>query len=133
MAVGAAMEQRVGGRLHQQRIERAARPAMTLRELVERGRVHNVMRLYWGKQLLPMLPDPREAFDFAVEMMDRYALDGRDPNTYTGVGWCFGLHDQPFPERAIFGKVRPMGLGALKKRFDVEAYAGGARQGSLLG
>jgi deoxyribodipyrimidine photo-lyase len=55
-------------------------------------------------------------------MMDRYALDGRDPNTYTGVGWCFGLHDRPFPERKIYGTVRPMGLGALKKRFDIKKY-----------
>jgi deoxyribodipyrimidine photo-lyase len=103
------------------------------RDLVDHGRMHNVMRMYWGKQLLPLLPSPRAAFDFGVAMMDRYALDGRDPNTYTGVGWCFGLHDQPFPERAIFGKVRPMGLGALKKRFDVEAYARGVRQPSLFG
>jgi deoxyribodipyrimidine photo-lyase len=118
-------------------LERAASPDRVWnaaqRDLVEHGRMHNVMRMYWGKQLLPLLASPREAFDFAVAMMDRYALDGRDPNTYTGVGWCFGLHDQPFPERAIFGKVRPMGLGALKKRFDVEAYARGVRQPSLLG
>lgn len=103
------------------------------RELVEKGRIHNVMRMYWGKQLLLLLPTPRRAFEFGVAMMDKYALDGRDPNTYTGVGWCFGLHDQPFPERAIFGKVRPMGTGALKKRFDVDAYVRGAAQGRLLG
>lgn len=92
------------------------------RELVLRGRIHNVMRMFWGKRIVTLVKRPRDAFDFAVRMMDRYALDGRDPNTYAGVGWCFGLHDRPFPERAIFGTVRPMGLGALKKRFDVKAY-----------
>jgi deoxyribodipyrimidine photo-lyase len=103
------------------------------RELAQKGRIHNVMRMYWGKQLLLLLPTPKRAFDFGVAMMDKYALDGRDPNTYTGVGWCFGLHDQPFPERAIFGKVRPMGTGALKKRFDVDAYVRGVGQPRLLG
>lgn len=92
------------------------------RELLLFGRMHNVLRMYWGKRALTMVKRPRDAFEFLVRMMDRYALDGRDPNTYAGVGWCFGLHDRPFPERPIFGTVRPMGLGALKKRFDVCAY-----------
>jgi deoxyribodipyrimidine photo-lyase len=95
------------------------------RELVVRGRIHNVLRMFWGKRLLSLVAsaeDCEAAFDFGVRMFDRYALDGRDPNTYAGVGWCFGLHDQPFPERPIFGKVRPMGLGALARRFDVDAY-----------
>lgn len=93
------------------------------RELLTRGRIHNVLRMFWGKRILTMVKRPRDAFEFAVRMMDRYALDGRDPNTYAGVGWCFGLHDRPFPERPIFGTVRPMGLGALKKRFDIKRYA----------
>jgi deoxyribodipyrimidine photo-lyase len=92
------------------------------RELILRGRIHNVLRMFWGKRIVTMVKRPRDAFEFAVRMMDRYALDGRDPNTYAGVGWCFGLHDRPFPERPIFGTVRPMGLGALKKRFDVNSY-----------
>jgi deoxyribodipyrimidine photo-lyase len=92
------------------------------RELRVRGRMHNVLRMYWGKRLLELLPDPVTAFRFGVRMWDKYSLDGRDPNTYTGVGWCFGLHDQPFPERAIFGRVRPMGQGALKKRFQLGDY-----------
>ena len=91
-------------------------------ELLRRGRIHNVMRMFWGKRLLQLVRRPQEAFDFGVRMFDRYALDGRDPNTYAGVGWCFGLHDRPFPERPIFGTVRPMGRGALKKRFDIDDY-----------
>lgn len=93
------------------------------RELVLYGRIHNVLRMFWGKRLITMVKRPRDAFDLAVRLMDRYALDGRDPNTYTGVGWCFGLHDRPFPERAIYGTVRPMGIGALKKRFDPKEWA----------
>lgn len=92
------------------------------RELILFGRMPNVLRMYWGKQLLRMIADPKEAFEFGIRMFNQYSLDGRDPNTYTGVGWCFGLHDQPFPERAIFGKVRPMGLGAIEKRFKPERY-----------
>lgn len=92
------------------------------RELILRGRIHNVLRMFWGKRIVTLVKRPRDAFEFAIRMMDRYALDGRDPNTYAGVGWCFGLHDRPFPERAIYGTVRPMGHGALKKRFDVRAY-----------
>ena len=92
------------------------------RDLLTRGRMHNVLRMYWGKSLLTKIADPAEAFAFGARMFDRYALDGRDPNTYTGVGWCFGLHDRPFPERPIFGTVRPMGAGALKRRFDLREW-----------
>jgi deoxyribodipyrimidine photo-lyase len=93
------------------------------RELMIRGRMHNAVRMFWGKRLIQLCKRPRDAFELAVRCFDRYALDGRDPNTYAGIGWCFGLHDRPFPERAIYGTVRPMGTGALKKRFDVKAWA----------
>jgi deoxyribodipyrimidine photo-lyase len=93
------------------------------RELLLRGRIHNVLRMFWGKRLIQLCKRPRDAFELAVRCFDRYALDGRDPNTYAGIGWCFGLHDRPFPEREIFGTVRPMGLGAVKKRFDPKAWA----------
>ncbi|MBI2395906.1 MAG: deoxyribodipyrimidine photolyase [Deltaproteobacteria bacterium] len=92
------------------------------RELILRGRIHNVVRMFWGKRIITMVKRPRDAFELAVRMMDRYALDGRDPNTYAGVAWCFGLHDRPFPERPIFGTVRSMGVRALEKRFDVSRW-----------
>lgn len=94
-----------------------------MRELILRGRMHNAVRMFWGKRLIQLCKRPRDAFELAVRAFDRYALDGRDPNTYAGIGWCFGLHDRPFPERDIYGTVRPMGTGALKKRFDVKAWA----------
>jgi deoxyribodipyrimidine photo-lyase len=57
-----------------------------------------------------------------IDIHDRYALDGRDPNTYTNILWCFGLHDRPWTERPIFGQVRWMSLEGMKRKTDVDAY-----------
>jgi hypothetical protein len=57
-----------------------------------------------------------------IHIHDRYALDGRDPNTYANILWCFGLHDRPFGERPIFGQVRYMGLAGMRRKTDVHAY-----------
>ena len=92
------------------------------RELLQTGKIHGYMRMYWGKQFLQWTEDPEDAFRFALYLNNKYALDGRDPNSYAGVGWCFGLHDRPFPERPIFGKVRPMTGDGLRRRFPVETY-----------
>lgn len=77
-------------------------------ELVLLGRIHNYLRMYWGKRLLVWTARPEEALRIGLYLNNKYALDGRDPNSYAGVGWCLGLHDRPFPERPIFGKVRPL-------------------------
>ena len=53
---------------------------------------------------------------------NKYELDGRDPNSFTGIAWCFGTHDHPWQERAIFGKVRYMNAAGLKRKFDIAAY-----------
>lgn len=76
--------------------------------LIRTGRMHNYLRMYWGKRLLVWTAHPEEALRMGLYLNNMYALDGRDPNSYAGVGWCFGLHDRPFSERPIFGKVRPM-------------------------
>lgn len=76
--------------------------------LIRTGRMHNYLRMYWGKRLLVWTAHPEEALRMGLYLNNKYALDGRDPNSYAGVGWCFGLHDRPFSERPIFGKVRPM-------------------------
>lgn len=81
------------------------------------------MRMYWGKMILAWSADPREAFDTALWLNDRYALDGRDPNGWAGVAWCFGLHDRPWPPRPVFGTVRSMVAAGLRRKFDVDAYA----------
>ncbi len=92
-------------------------------EMRRRGTMHNYMRMYWGKKILEWNTDPRDAFAIARELNDRYELDGRDPNGWTGVAWCFGKHDRPWPERPIFGTVRYMNDSGLRRKFkSIEAY-----------
>ncbi len=91
-------------------------------ELRETGSMHPHMRMYWGKRLLAWGADPRQAFEQILRLNDRFFLDGRDANSYANVGWCFGLHDRPFPERAVFGKVRSMTAAGLKRKHDPDAY-----------
>lgn len=92
-------------------------------QLLRTGSIHNYMRMYWGKMILAWSRSPQEAFNTALDLNDRLALDGRDPNGWAGVAWCFGLHDRPWPQRAIFGTVRSMSAAGLKRKFDVDAYA----------
>ena len=91
-------------------------------EMLQTGKMHNYMRMYWGKKILEWSADPAEAFAIALELNDRYELDGRDPNSYVGVGWCFGLHDRPWQERAVFGQVRYMNDRGLRRKFDMQPY-----------
>ncbi len=92
------------------------------RELLITGSIHGYMRMYWGKMILSWSATPREAFDTAVYLNDRYALDGQSPNGWAGVAWCFGLHDRPWPERPVFGTVRAMSAYGLKRKFDADGY-----------
>ena len=92
------------------------------REMRLTGKMHGYMRMYWGKKLLEWTPDPATGYDLAVALNDRYELDGRDPNGYAGVAWCFGKHDQAWKERPIFGKVRYMNAKGLEHKFDMAAY-----------
>jgi deoxyribodipyrimidine photo-lyase len=91
-------------------------------EMVTTGFMHNMMRMYWGKKILEWTASPREAFDIALRLNNKYELDGRDPNSYVGVAWCFGLHDRPWRERPIFGQVRYMNNKGLERKFDIKAY-----------
>lgn len=93
------------------------------KEMLLTGKMHNYMRMYWGKRLLSWFADPAEAFSLAIRLNDRYSIDGRDPNGYAGVAWCFGRHDRPWPQRALFGNVRSMVASGLRKKFDAERYA----------
>ncbi len=92
------------------------------REMVLRGKMHGYMRMYWGKKILEWTPDPGKAFRTALELNNRYELDGRDPNGFAGVAWCFGKHDRAWAERAVYGKVRYMSAGGLERKFDMDAY-----------
>ena len=80
------------------------------------------MRMYWGKKILEWTADPMEALWNAVTLNDKYSLDGRDANGYTGVTWCFGKHARAWGEREIFGKVRYMNAAGLKRKFNMAAY-----------
>ncbi|MFO7882193.1 MAG: hypothetical protein R6U52_06625 [Kosmotogaceae bacterium] len=78
--------------------------------------------MYWGKKVIEWSKTPQKAYDNLIFLNDKYELDGRDPNGYTGILWCFGKHDMPFKERNIFGKVRYMSNSGLKKKFDMDKY-----------
>ena len=91
-------------------------------ELLQRGRIHNYVRMYWGKKILEWSRTPAEALATALRLNDRFALDGRSANGYTNVLWCFGKHDRPWAERPIFGTVRWMSDRGMAAKLDVKAY-----------
>ena len=92
-------------------------------ELVKTGKIHGYMRMYWAKKILEWSETPREAFDTAIALNDRYALDGRDPNGYAGVAWSIGgLHDRPWFERIVYGRIRYMNASGCARKFDVKRY-----------
>ena len=93
------------------------------KEMVLTGRMHNYLRMYWAKKILEWTPDAETAFDVALDLNDRYEMDGRDPNGYAGVAWAIGgKHDRPWPERPIFGTVRFMSYESTRRKFDSAAY-----------
>jgi deoxyribodipyrimidine photo-lyase len=86
------------------------------------GKMHGYMRMYWGKKILEWTKTPQNAFKTALYLNDKYELDGRDPNGFAGVAWCFGKHDRPWKERPVFGTVRYMNANGLKRKFDADKY-----------
>ncbi len=92
-------------------------------QLVREGTIHNYLRMLWGKKILEWTSEPREALEVMIELNNRYALDGRDPNSYTGIFWVLGRHDRPWgPERPIFGKIRYMSSANTARKYRVKAY-----------
>ena len=92
-------------------------------EMVKRGKMHGYMRMYWAKKVLEWTPAPAEALQTVIYLNDKYELDGRDPNGYTGAAWSIGgIHDRAWFERPIFGKVRYMNFNGLKSKFSIDAY-----------
>ena len=92
------------------------------RELVHLGTMHNYMRMYWGKKILEWSASAKIAFETALKLNNTYQMDGRDPNGYAGVAWCFGKHDRPWVERPIFGSIRYMNDKGLERKFDMKRY-----------
>ena len=93
-----------------------------MKEMRATGYMHNYMRMYWGKKILEWSNTPEYAYRTALYLNNKYFLDGRDANSYAGVAWLFGLHDQAWAEREIFGKVRYMSAGGLESKFDIDEY-----------
>jgi deoxyribodipyrimidine photo-lyase len=91
--------------------------------MVRTGKMHGYMRMYWAKKILEWSESPERALEIAICLNDRYELDGRDPNGYTGIAWSIGgVHDRPWMDRSIFGKIRYMNYNGCKRKFDVQAY-----------
>ena len=91
--------------------------------LLAQGELHNNLRMTWGKALLQWTDEPHTAIDLAIDLNDRYALDGADPNSYLGILWCFGAFDRPFsPPQPILGEVRPRSTKRHAKRLDLDDY-----------
>ncbi|HSG48033.1 MAG TPA: hypothetical protein VLA43_09495 [Longimicrobiales bacterium] len=92
------------------------------RELREEGTIHNYLRMLWGKKILEWSSHPREALETMLELNNRYAVDGRDPNSTTGIMWVLGRYDRGWPERAIYGKVRSMSSESTRRKVSVDRY-----------
>jgi deoxyribodipyrimidine photo-lyase len=92
-------------------------------QMVKTGKMHGYMRMYWAKKILEWSGSPESAMKIAVYLNDKYELDGRDPNGYTGCAWSIGgIHDRAWSERNIFGKIRYMNKNGAKRKFDIKKY-----------
>jgi deoxyribodipyrimidine photo-lyase len=90
--------------------------------------------MLWGKKILEWSPTPRLALEWMIELNNKYALDGRDPNSYSGIFWCLGRYDRAWgPERPVYGKVRYMTSANTARKFNLEGYLKrfGVRPGSF--
>ena len=93
------------------------------RELVRDGRIHNYLRMLWGKKILEWSATPQDALDVMIELNNKYAVDGRNPNSYSGIFWVLGRHDRAWgPERPIFGKVRFMSSDSARRKLKLGRY-----------
>jgi len=92
-------------------------------EMVKYGKINGYLRMYWAKKILEWTESPEKAIEIAISLNDKYQLDGRDPNGYTGIAWSIGgLHDRPWNERPVFGKIRYMNYNGCKRKFNVAKY-----------
>jgi deoxyribodipyrimidine photo-lyase len=93
------------------------------RQLRTEGRIHNYLRMLWGKKILEWSTTPRDALAVMIELNNKYALDGRDPNSYSGIFWTLGRYDRPWaPERPVFGTVRYMSSENTARKMPVSGY-----------
>jgi deoxyribodipyrimidine photo-lyase len=92
------------------------------REMLVTGEMHNYVRMLWGKAVINWTASYEEALAILEHLNNKYCLDGRDPNSYAGILWCFGKHDRPWRERPVFGKIRAMTSQSTSRKFDSHRY-----------
>lgn len=91
-------------------------------EMTRYGKMAGYMRMYWGKRVLEWTRTPGEALRILLSLNDKYEIDGRSPNGYAGIMWCFGKHDRAFAERPVYGKIRYLSPMNTRKKFNVDGY-----------
>jgi deoxyribodipyrimidine photo-lyase len=92
-------------------------------QLKREGRLHNYLRMLWGKKILQWTASPQKALGIMIELNNRYALDGRDPNSTSGIFWVLGRYDRAWgPERPVFGKIRYMSSRNTARKVRVREY-----------
>ncbi len=91
-------------------------------EMRQTGWFHNYMRMLWGKKIVEWSETPEVALETMINLMNRWALDGRNPNSYAGYFWTLGRYDRPWPERPIYGKVRSMSSASTARKVRLSRY-----------
>ncbi|TVR45505.1 MAG: deoxyribodipyrimidine photolyase [Planctomycetota bacterium] len=94
----------------------------SMRQLRSEGMIHNYLRMLWGKKILEWSPDPETAYQRAIHLNNKWSLDGRNANSWSGVLWCFGRYDRPWFEREIFGSIRYMSSDSTRRKFRMQSY-----------
>jgi deoxyribodipyrimidine photo-lyase len=93
------------------------------RQLLVEGRIQSYLRMLWGKKILEWSASPRDALETMLELNNKYALDGRDPSSYSGIFWCLGRYDRPWaPKRPIFGSIRFMSSASAQRKLKLREY-----------
>ncbi|MCD1294311.1 deoxyribodipyrimidine photolyase [Methanocella sp. CWC-04] len=91
-------------------------------EMVRTGKMAGYMRMLWGKCIIEWTKTPEKALECMLYLNDKYEIDGRCPNSYAGIMWCFGKHDRAFKERPVIGKLRYMTTDGARRKFDMDEY-----------
>lgn len=91
-------------------------------QLREEGIIHNYLRMLWGKKVIEWTPDYQTALQYLIDLNNTFAIDGRDPNSYSGIFWCFGRFDRAWQERPVFGKLRYMTSDSTKRKVKLKQY-----------
>lgn len=92
------------------------------KEMVLTGKMHGYMRMYWAKKIIEWTSHPQIAWDISLGLNNKFCLDGRDPNSYAGIAWCFGKHDRAWKNNPIFGQVRTMSINSMRIKFNMKGY-----------